>query len=309
MKKLITCIGLCLGLAVTASGCDLYLGDHHGGDGRDPGSWTECRNDGAYQCTINGCYWYSSQCDGQYQCNSNQDCAAGCYCAGDKTCQEAGFCTTNTDCGTGYVCDPVRSSCVPDTNQCNKDSDCSNGKTCDVYTHTCVARPPARCGDRTIDAGEVCDDGNSVSGDGCSADCKSNEKCGNGILDASKGEKCDDGNQTNTDDCSNTCQLNPGSCAGAITCSSAPPTCPGNSVPLIKNGCYTGQCQLLTACDAPPVCTAIHEEGGCLARTDCDPVYVGLNCRRPDGAACRAGDAQCTCETFAFSACTSTGPI
>lgn len=29
-----------------------------------------------------------------------------------------------------------------------------------------------RCGDRRFDAGEVCDDGNTVSGDGCSSDCR-----------------------------------------------------------------------------------------------------------------------------------------
>jgi cysteine-rich repeat protein len=29
------------------------------------------------------------------------------------------------------------------------------------------------CGDGIIDGGEVCDDGNNVSGDGCAADCKS----------------------------------------------------------------------------------------------------------------------------------------
>ena len=30
-----------------------------------------------------------------------------------------------------------------------------------------------RCGDRFVDGGEVCDDGNTDSGDGCAADCLS----------------------------------------------------------------------------------------------------------------------------------------
>ena len=30
-----------------------------------------------------------------------------------------------------------------------------------------------RCGDRILDGGEVCDDGNTVGGDGCAADCRS----------------------------------------------------------------------------------------------------------------------------------------
>jgi cysteine-rich repeat protein len=54
------------------------------------------------------------------------------------------------------------------------------------------------CGDGKIDSdqGEVCDDRNTAAGDGCSADCLSNETCGNGVKDSSKNEACDDGNTT-----------------------------------------------------------------------------------------------------------------
>ncbi len=48
----------------------------------------------------------------------------------------------------------------------------------------------AYCGDGVTDTGEACDDGNNSSGDGCSADCLSDESCGNGIVDS--GEECDD---------------------------------------------------------------------------------------------------------------------
>src|SRR5262249_41610059 len=47
------------------------------------------------------------------------------------------------------------------------------------------------CGDGILQEGEECDDGNTVSGDGCSATCK-HEVCGNHVLDP--GEQCDDGN-------------------------------------------------------------------------------------------------------------------
>jgi cysteine-rich repeat protein len=49
------------------------------------------------------------------------------------------------------------------------------------------------CGNGVIDQdqGEVCDDGNQVSGDGCSADCRSDERCGNGYVDFGVGERCD----------------------------------------------------------------------------------------------------------------------
>jgi cysteine-rich repeat protein len=59
----------------------------------------------------------------------------------------------------------------------------------------------AHCGDGVVDTGEMCDDRNNVGGDGCSADCLSNERCGNGIPDQGTWEKCDDGNDVDWDGC------------------------------------------------------------------------------------------------------------
>ena len=61
------------------------------------------------------------------------------------------------------------------------------------------------CGNRLIDPGEACDDGNANNGDGCSADCKSTEVCGNGVIDAIHGEQCDNGDSQSHDGCSSTC--------------------------------------------------------------------------------------------------------
>jgi cysteine-rich repeat protein len=60
------------------------------------------------------------------------------------------------------------------------------------------APSPSTCGNGKLQPskGEVCDDGNNVSGDGCSADCRSEELCGNGIVDAATGEQCDTSGQT-----------------------------------------------------------------------------------------------------------------
>jgi cysteine-rich repeat protein len=75
-------------------------------------------------------------------------------------------------CGNGIV-DPGE--------QCDAAGDSA---TCD---RDCT---PAACGDLHVNAqaGEQCDDGNRVSGDGCSSTCKL-EVCGNGIVDP--GEQCD----------------------------------------------------------------------------------------------------------------------
>ncbi|MFN0247744.1 MAG: kelch repeat-containing protein [Kofleriaceae bacterium] len=66
---------------------------------------------------------------------------------------------------------------------------------------------PRGCGNEFLDIEEQCDDGNTVSEDGCSADCFSTETCGNGVVDALFGELCDDGNAVSHDGCSSRCDL------------------------------------------------------------------------------------------------------
>lgn len=72
------------------------------------------------------------------------------------------------------------------------------------------------CGDNVQASAEQCDDGNTVSGDGCSATCRDEfgGMCGNMAVDT--GETCDDGNTTDGDGCSSTCQDEGGT--GAGTC-------------------------------------------------------------------------------------------
>jgi cysteine-rich repeat protein len=80
---------------------------------------------------------------------------------------------------------------------------CQLGDECAPGGDFCV--PPHGCGNGQVDFGEVCDDGNRVSGDGCRQDCKSDETCGNGTRD--QDETCDDQNRTSDDGCSRTCRL------------------------------------------------------------------------------------------------------
>ena len=63
------------------------------------------------------------------------------------------------------------------------------------------------CGDGVLDTGEQCDDGNTNSGDGCSATCTIETApavCGDGVPAGT--EQCDDGNTTSGDGCSSTCK-------------------------------------------------------------------------------------------------------
>lgn len=78
----------------------------------------------------------------------------------------------------------------------------------------------AGCGDGLVLEAEACDDGNKLSGDGCSATCTletgfdcnvyiqptaCRERCGNGKV--SVHETCDDGNTSDGDGCSRYCKL------------------------------------------------------------------------------------------------------
>ncbi len=127
------------------------------------------------------------------------------------------------------------------------------------------------CGNGKIDPGldEACDDANSVSGDGCAADCKTIERdygclepgmpcvsfvhCGDGKLMGM--ETCDDGNTRAGDGCSELCAAEDG-----WTCFQAGSAC----VPLCGDGRLIGSEQ----CDPPNV------GAGCSANCRLEPGYA-----------------------------------
>lgn len=102
----------------------------------------------------------------------------------------------------------------------NGSEQCDDGNTVsgDGCSSTCTTET-GKCGDGILDvATETCDDGNTVSGDGCSSTCQIETKCGNGIVES--GEACDDGNTASSDGCSSTCQVETG-----YTCTGTPSMC------------------------------------------------------------------------------------
>ena len=108
----------------------------------------------------------------------------------------------------GATCDAGTGNCENPTGTCG-DGNLDPGEVCDDggESATCDTNCTAViCGDGTLNmtAGEGCDDGNNVGGDGCRANCTT-EVCGDGILDP--GEACDDGNNVDSDGCSANCLL------------------------------------------------------------------------------------------------------
>ncbi|MFC1609835.1 DUF4215 domain-containing protein [Myxococcota bacterium] len=93
--------------------------------------------------------------------------------------------------------------------RCDGPDQCPEGYRC--INDRCKESGP-KCGDYVVDGAELCDDGNTEDGDGCSSNCKSDEVCGNGVVDDVVGEVCDEGDLNGTyDHCT-------ADCDGVATC-------------------------------------------------------------------------------------------
>ena len=135
-----------------------------------------------------------------------------------------------------------------------------------------ACRVSCGCGNGVIQPGEVCDDGNMVSGDGCSETCMfepgfecSGEPtvcvaivCGNGLIASS--ETCDDGNTTAGDGCSDTCAVEAG-----FTCFGQPSVC----LPIVCGNAFV---QPGEACDDG---NTVDDD---CCHNDCTPAPPGTAC-------------------------------
>lgn len=116
------------------------------------------------------------------------------------------------------------------------------------------------CGDCHLDAGETCDDGNLLAGDGCGSDCQL-ERCGDGVRQAS--EQCDDGNSSfgaAGDGCTPSCQT-------ATSCD----TCSAGACATQMDACFGLTGEAATGPRAgiarSSLCSALRD---CVRATDCD---------------------------------------
>jgi cysteine-rich repeat protein len=148
--------------------------------------------------------------------------------------------TGDVVCSNGRVC-PQDYRCVAGGQACasaDQTKACNNldeGTTCSstagpgaCFDGACIV---AFCGNGEMEPGELCDDGNQFSGDGCNGTCTSTEICGNGMIEldeecdsddatrcgptckivrcgngiVEQDEFCDDGNNSNGDGCSAVC--------------------------------------------------------------------------------------------------------
>lgn len=167
------------------------------------------------------------------------------------------------------------------------------------------------CGNGTIDADqeEVCDDRNASSGDGCSADCRSDETCGNGIRDLGKNEACDDGNTTTETAC-------PYGMASCIRCNStctqeltlAGYYCGDGITNAPTEACDDGNATTEAACPyGTSSCTRCNAD--CSQTLNLTGPYCGDNIQN-GGEVCDDGntttETTCSYGTATCSACNST---
>jgi cysteine-rich repeat protein len=144
------------------------------------------------------------------------------------------------------------------------------------------------CGNGTVDAGEQCDDGNSVNGDGCSASCRV-EPCYTCTGEPSvcapvpDGTSCDDGIFCNGSD---TCSL--GQCAVHVgdpcpgtqcnTCQETMHTCfdaSSTSCEADNNLCTIDQCNGSGSCVQVSTVTCPDDGNVCNGPETCDPATGG----------------------------------
>jgi fibro-slime domain-containing protein len=162
------------------------------------------------------------------------------------------------------------------------------------------APPPLNCGDGMLTPDEACDDGNLVSGDGCTANCLGVERgyscnppgkacrqiarCGDGIV--AESEACDDGNAVDGDGCSTRCRLELGFKCSGMPSACSKTTC-GDKVKEGAEGCDDGNAVPFdgcsSTCQAEPDCSM---SGGCKSACG-DGLVIDEEC---DDANVRDGD-------------------
>ena len=181
---------------------------------------------------------------------------ADCQCGGTP-------CTVEGGCPKGSAC--IEGSCVQET----FDGGASDAGRSDAGSTTPGGSDGGSCGDRVLSGPEACDDGNVVSGDGCSATCGLeidhacpmpgapcvwSTVCGDGRLAGL--ETCDDRNALSGDGCSSTCAVESGWACPTVGVACGAASCGDGKLAGFEE-CDDGNTAASDGCSA----TCVTEEG------------------------------------------------
>jgi len=192
-----------------------------------------------------------------FECGTGMICLSS-KCASTQCGDKYVDAKNNEECDDGNVdatdgCDACKFGCKADTD-CDDKNTCTGNETCDTTAHkcktgtapndgtactlsaggsgvcnagTCVS---AGCGNKTVETGEDCDDGNKVDGDGCENSCKFSCK-----VDAD----CDDKD----------------ACNGKESCDTTTHMCKAGAKPNCDDSktCTTDTCDPATGCVNTPI--------------------------------------------------------
>lgn len=221
-------------------------------------------------------------------------CGDGVTNAGFETCDDGNAvsddgCTSTCQaefCGDGVVNNNGTETCDDGNSITEPCSYSLVNTTCAVCNSECqdVVVPVVNfCGDGIIYPSEACDDGNSVSGDGCTSTCQT-EVCGDGVINNNGTEQCDDGNDYRD------------GCEYGVFCTVCDETCSW-ALGIIP-GCGDGDLQLaFEECDDGNLVDGDGCDASCtLELCGNGIVQVGEDCDPPEADVCDA-----FCKDWAFT--------
>jgi len=224
----------------------------------------------------------------QSGCVEADTCFRPCDTAMDPMIYEACVSNGTANCRAGdETCCALAADCLGDLGDvtvsaegcCQTTANCPSGLTCSTTTWMCASSVPTACGDGIVQAGEDCDDHNTITEDCaygamsctvCNAACHSvggaTHFCGDGTIDLTDGETCEPPNDALI--CDASCHsLQPTGCANGIL---------DGTETDIDCGGRCAACTPGRSCQAPNDCRSEHLDCGGTADCNTDHVCVEM---------------------------------
>ncbi|MFH1759089.1 MAG: DUF4215 domain-containing protein [Patescibacteria group bacterium] len=162
-----------------------------GGLACDGLSIEDCENSKCISGTIPGGDCVRSCAYSSGECKPSAGAGDHCKALSDSACEADPYCKPDPDADCGS---PNCEGCGDgEVNDPKEECDDGNNVSGDGCSYNCKIETGGMCGDGIVTPPEECDDNNNIDGDGCAADCTYEECrfCGDGTVDSDIGEQCE----------------------------------------------------------------------------------------------------------------------